>query len=281
MQQKCNSNKETYEKALKKIDFNKKYCYILTGPTGPMGPTGPNGNGVKIMGSYHNYDDFMKEHQIGKTDDSYLVDEELYVWDDKNKQWVDAGKIKGPKGDIGPQGPKGEKGDVGPTGPVNNTIRSAYLITFHNIDGEKNVPFLSKIPIERKELDLTNLITLNDNAIQFNVAGYYHISILVSAYIKDYTGNPNTDFVTIGFRKKDTDEIYIGASVWENDGMAFQIKAEGMIAIVNPKDEYELTNLSNQTIYLYSPNLTDISSNSYFTNSLVTIFIEYLGRQEI
>lgn len=283
MNKKCNSDKKTYEKALKKIDFNKKYYCILTGPTGPMGPTGPNGNGIKIMGSYNNYDDFTKEHQIGKGEESYLVDGNLYVWDDKNKNWTDAGKIKGPQGEIGPmgpQGPKGEQGEMGPTGPSNSTVRSAYLVTFHDSD-EINVPILSQIPIKHKELDLTNLITLNDNVIQFNIAGYYHISILVSAYTKNNIGNPDTDFVTIGFRKKNTDDIYIGASSWKDNELATQIKAEGMIAVINPKEEYELANLSNQEIYLSSPKLNDISSNSYFTNSLVTIFIEYLGRQEI
>ena len=111
--------------------------------------------------------------------------------------------------------------------------------------------------------------------------GYYHISIIVSTFIKNIQSNPKTDFITIGLRKNNTDNIYIGASLFKDNELPSQIKAEGMIAVVDTKDIYELANLSNQTIYLNSPDLNDISSNSYFTNSLVTIFIEYLGKQEI
>ena len=53
----------------------------------------------------------------------------------------------------------------------------------------------------------------------------------------------------------------------------------GVIAVTNPNDEYELVNIGNQTIYLNSPDIKNISSKSYFTNSLLTINIEYLGKQ--
>lgn len=289
----CNSNEEIYKKALKKIDCEKKCNLVFIGSTGPTGPTGPAGNGVRIMGSYNSFDDFIKEHQIGNVDDSYMVGCDLYIWDDTNKKWVNAGPIKGDKGDNGtpgiqgepgiqgPIGPQGEMGPTGPTGPSNSTVRSAYLVTFKDSNNEISVPILSKIPIKHKELDLTNLVTLGENDIKFNVAGYYHISIIVSAYVKDIQSNPETDFVTIGFRKNNTDDIYIGASLFKDDELASQIKAEGMIAVIDTQDIYELANLSNQEIYLNSPNINDISSNSYFTNSLVTIFIEYLGRQQI
>lgn len=190
----------------------------------------------------------------------------------------------GPQGEIGPTGPTGPQGEIGPTGPTSsssNTDRSAYLVTFNDDSNEINIPILTKLPIKRKELDLTNLITLENNAIKFNVIGYYHISIIVSTFIKNIQSNPKTDFITIGLRKNNTDNIYIGASLFKDNELPSQIKAEGMIAVVDTKDIYELANLSNQTIYLNSPDLNDISSNSYFTNSLVTIFIEYLGKQEI
>lgn len=185
---------------------------------------------------------------------------------------------------VGPTGPTGPQGEIGPTGPassLNNVGRSAYLVTFNDDSNEINIPIFTKIPVKRKELDLTNLITLENNNIKFNLVGYYYISIIVSSFIKNIQSNPKTDFVTIGFRKNNTDNIYIGASLFKNNELPSQIKAEGMIAIADTKDTYELVNLSNQTIYLNSPDLNDISSNSYFTNSLVTIFIEYLGRQQI
>ena len=58
-----------------------------------------------------------------------------------------------------------------------------------------------------------------------------------------------------------------------------QIVGQGIIAVENIANAYELVNLSPQTIYLDSPSLGDISSGSYFANSLITIVIEYLGRQ--
>ena len=57
--------------------------------------------------------------------------------------------------------------------------------------------------------------------------------------------------------------------------------AHGIISIENPNNVYALFNVGNYTIFLNTPDLNDINSNSYFTNSLITIIIEYLGRQEI
>lgn len=56
---------------------------------------------------------------------------------------------------------------------------------------------------------------------------------------------------------------------------------EGMLAITDTKKEFELVNLSNKSIYLITPDIENIKSKSYFTNSLVTVFIEYLGKQVI
>ena len=36
--------------------------------------------------------------------------------------------------------------------------------------------------------------------------------------------------------------------------------------------------IGSKEIYLLSPDLNNIKSNSYFTNTLVNIVIEYLGR---
>ena len=55
--------------------------------------------------------------------------------------------------------------------------------------------------------------------------------------------------------------------------------AQGIIAVENIANAYELVNLGNQTIRLNTPNLGDIQSGSYFTNSILTMVIEYLGRQ--
>ena len=39
---------------------------------------------------------------------------------------------------------------------------------------------------------------------------------------------------------------------------------------------YELANLNMYPLYLITPFINDINTNSYFANSTVTLFIEYL-----
>ena len=57
-----------------------------------------------------------------------------------------------------------------------------------------------------------------------------------------------------------------------------QLISQGIITVVSPNIHYELANLSKNSIYLSSTQLENINSTSYFSNSLVTIIAEYLGR---
>lgn len=262
---------------------NKKMCIpnncFIPGPTGP---TGPKGNGINILGSYDTYEELIKNHPTGSKDDAYIINGDLFVWSDKEKNWINTGKVQGPKGDPGPKGDQGEKGDPGP-----NTVRAAYLVTFNGTESKTGITIDSNgtLPIERKELDLTNLVNLNqtENTISFNVIGCYRISIIVSAYVKgiETPYNKAKDFVTLGLREKDTDNIYIGTSSWYETETAKQNIMEGMLAITDTKKEFELVNLGNKNICLITPDIENIKSKSYFTNSLVTVFIEYLGKQVI
>lgn len=261
----------------------QKVCYINllgpTGPAGPIGPTGADGSSATMIGRFDTYEDLINKHPIGKEGEMCIVDGNLYAWNPNTNMWESNGKIEGPtgpKGDIGPQGPPGP--------PGSNNLRSAYIVTYN--DGTSPDGILvqasSAIPIQRVELDLTNLITLNtvDKTIKFNTAGYYRVTFIVSAYIDvEDPFDSKTDFITLGFRKKDTDNTYIGASVWKKEKVASQIIGHGIIAVENPINEYELVSMGKKDIKLNTPNLSDISSTSYFTNSLVTIVIEYLGRQ--
>ncbi len=82
-------------------------------------PRGKDGRSITILGSYDSFDDLEKAHAMGEHGDAYLVDKDLYVWSDNEKEWKNVGEIKGPKGDKGDKGdigPMGAKGDIGETG---------------------------------------------------------------------------------------------------------------------------------------------------------------------
>lgn len=98
-----------------------------TGPQGPQGPKGDTGEGINILGTYSTEEELKQNHPTGSLGDAYLVLQDLYIWSDTANDWVNAGTIKGPKGDTGPQGetgpqgPQGEKGETGPQGPKGDT----------------------------------------------------------------------------------------------------------------------------------------------------------------
>ena len=286
-----------YEKIMEKIKRDQrcrpKNCPGPTGPQGPqgipgiqgpqgeIGPQGIPGKSVSILGEYKTYEELIKNHPTGNVNDSYLVNGDLYVWTENDGKWDNVGRIAGPTGPKGDIGPQGEKGEDGPT-----VLRSAYLVTFN--DGKDKdgieVPRNTNLSITRKELDVSDLVTLNtDNTIRFNVAGYYKISFAVSATIKKESDmfNPDTDFITLGFKQKDTDLVYVGASKWVNSELGTQIVGHGIVAVTNTNNLYELTNLGSKTIYLKAPDLNNIMSSSYFTNSLLTIIIDYLGIKQV
>lgn len=234
-------------------------------PKGSKGDKGENGTSVKILGSYDTYDDLIREHNIGNIGDSYIVDEDLYVWSNNTNTWDNVGKIKGPKGDNGPQ-----------------KIKSSYLVTFNNNTTYEGLTInsLERLPIGRIELDIDKLINLNsnDNTISFNETGYYKISFIINARIMQNNDfDPNTDFISIGLREVNTDNIYIGSSKFIYNNSYNTLNAEGIISVIDTNKNYELVNLSKKDIYLNTPDIINIKSNSYFTNPLISIIIEYLG----
>lgn len=62
------------------------------------------------------------------------------------------------------------------------------------------------------------------------------------------------------------------------NGEAVELVAQGIISVANINSSYELSNLSKQPIFLHSPDIKNINSISYFSNPLVTMVIEYLGK---
>lgn len=265
----------------------------LAGPTGATGPTGApgidgvdgidgaDGTSVTILGSYATIDELIAAHPTGNVGDSYLIEDSLYVWSNTENEWVNVGVIRGPAGLDGIDGEIGPTGPTGPTGP--EKVRSGYFVTFNTELPDEGYPVLSgeRIPIARKEIDNADLFVLdnNDNSIQFNRTGLYKIDFIVSSYVTyaNDTYDPNTDFVSIGFRKVDDIIIFAGASKWINDETATQISGSGLFIVSDISEPFELVNLTKRTIYLTSPKIENTITDSYFINPIVTIVIHYLG----
>ena len=72
-----------------------------SGPQGPKGDTGKDGTSVNIKGSYTSYAELKTNKPEGDINDAYLVGGDLYVWADNKVDWINAGKIEGPKGIAG------------------------------------------------------------------------------------------------------------------------------------------------------------------------------------
>ncbi len=290
------------------------------GEIGETGPTGPAGTSVTILGSYDSLDELKQNHPIGTPGDGYLVLDNLYVWSDNNDEWVDVGVIRGPKGEQGIQGPKGETGErglqgpegiqgppgpkgeqgeigipgaigatgaTGPTGPTGPTgygiteIETAYIVKFNNNDPFGfEVPINARIPLDRIEVDNTNIAQLtNQSTLKFSKAGTYKVDFMVSIKINPTSNfNPNTNVVSVGFKKVNSPIVYAGGSAWYFNDPTIRIVSQGLFVVGDPlNEELELVNLSNQSIILNTPLLDNINSESYYSNPVVTIVIQYLG----
>ena len=128
--------------------------------------------------------------------------------------------------------PKGQPGKEG-------TIKSAYLVTFNDETHPNGIEVNpnNNIPLERLELDVSNIILLDstNNLIKFNIPGYYKITFIVNAYPEVHTTDfdPTKDIVAIGFRETGTDHIYIGMSSFIYNGEAGLVTSTGIISHMN------------------------------------------------
>lgn len=178
--------------------------------------------------------------------------------------------------------PKGKDGLDGENIP--NKINAAYIVAFNKdyLDDGYEILKGERLPLQRKEIDTNNIVELdsNNNTIKFNKEGYYKISF--NAYVRvpyfNEKFDPKIDFATLAFRKVGTDNIYVGASSFYRNEETSNIHTEGILSIDSTNDLYELSNLSKRNIYLNTPDLQNIDSDSYFTNSSLTLIIEYLGK---
>ncbi len=171
-----------------------------------------------------------------------------------------------------------------PKGDINNPlINSAYITTFEDNYPDEGLEIKenARVPLTRIEIDTSNTCTLNENFIKFNKDGYYKVSFTVRSYVK--TSEPfdaSKDFVALGFREENTDNIYIGGSDFIKDSTSKEIYAQGILSIADTTKSYELVNLSKRSIFLKTPDLKNINSNSYFVNAPISIIIEYLGKRK-
>lgn len=108
------------------------------GPQGPKGEKGTDGTGITILGSFDSEEALNAAHPTGTVGDSYLVNGNLYVWNDTNNTWFNVGNIQGPtgpqgpQGEQGPRGPQGPQGEQGPQGPSNGGY---YVPSMRKLDG--------------------------------------------------------------------------------------------------------------------------------------------------
>ena len=188
--------------------------------------------------------------------------------------------VPGPQGEQGLQGVPGPEGPRGPAGP--EEIPIVTLVTFNTDGNEIKVEANQRIPLERKEVDNTQICTLNEseNTLTFNKQGNYRIDIEISAYTEtEEAFNPSIDILSIGFKRVGSNIVYAGRTMWV-DGQSnpnTNLIAEGVFIVSDVNDEYELINFSMYPLTLKTPNLISTLSESYYVNPVVTITIEYLG----
>ncbi len=94
-----------------------------TGATGADGATGPAGTPTLVVGTVAD-STALTTVPVPAIGDSYVANDTQHVWvfqgplpNDNVSKWVDAGAMKGPQGDTGPQGIPGIQGPDGPIGP--------------------------------------------------------------------------------------------------------------------------------------------------------------------
>ena len=94
-----------------------------TGPTGPPGPKGDDGIVLTLLDTFTTYEELVANHPTGLVGDMYLVNGDTFVWSENEQDWINAGVIKGARGD---DGAKGEVGPPGATGVVDTTVPLIY-----------------------------------------------------------------------------------------------------------------------------------------------------------
>lgn len=250
----------------------------IIGATGPAGPMGATGRGLQIDGIVAS-EELLPKTPLNGT--AFLVGEsaprKMFVFDSASGEWIDQGYL---------QGEKGEKGDKGDTGY--GEIKSAYLFTLRSPDfviynGGFEVPSRGRLPIlEEREVSLESPITLDkeNSTILFKEAGVYEIGFTFSAYTKISQDefDLNADFVAVGFREVDSDNVIAGVNDWGYNEVPHNISGQGIVKIDDVSKEYELVNLHVRPLFLLAGRKEQTMTSSYMITPLVTVVIKQLQK---
>lgn len=128
-------------------------CEIIV-PTGPRGMSGTN---INIKESFESLEELKRNYPQGKMGDTYLINGDLYYWNEDNMLWENAGHIGGP---TGPKGDKGEPSGIGAYGERYSNSTQRFTVKANNetiIPLEKSGPshsinYNSSYAIEIKEM---------------------------------------------------------------------------------------------------------------------------------
>lgn len=136
----------------------KELPYMNRGPRGQKGDKGEKGDtgtSLTISGTVENESLLPKNPKDGE---GYMVQGDLYIA--KDGTFINVGRIKGPKGDTGPQGeqgprgPQGIKGDRGDIGP-------------QGFKGEKGDPLKFTELTEEQKKDIANRVVIEEVAKEY------------------------------------------------------------------------------------------------------------------
>ena len=262
------------------------------GATGPAGPAGSPGTGLQISGTVTSVADLPLAPENGT---AYFVGEDnpktLFIFDKDKNEWVNVGNLKGEKGDKGDKGDKGEKGEQGEKGEKGdrggNIIPEIYIGTlrtpvFQVPNDGLEIKSGERLPLKdiHGRSVTPDIIELNsqENTLKFVEAGAYEVIFNFNGYVNYTQDNFNfeTDFVSVGFREVDSDNVYIGVNDYSFNEVPHNISAIGVLQVADASKPYELVNLQKKSLYILGGEKSQTLTNSYFTTPIVSMIIKKL-----
>lgn len=163
--------------------------YLNRGPQGPKGDKGEKGDtgtSLTISGTVDSEAALPKSPKDGV---GYMVQGDLYIA--KDGKFINVGRIKGPKGDTGPQGPVGERGPQGIKGDRGSIGPQGFK-------GEKGDPLRFSELTEEQKKDIANRVVIEEITKDFAKKEDIGVKVVWTTKaeqtqrIKDGTAEPDT-----------------------------------------------------------------------------------------